>query len=145
MKKKKFKFWYWFYKTLSYIGLFTPLLVLVIMNFDKYFAQNKAGLSVGTGGILAILLGVLLVNVGFKKFNKVFWSTAFLVCVYCLNSVIQDALSITFTFWLGTIIYWLFEMPTNHYKKLLDIYVNEEIRVIARNETSNKDYNILGR
>lgn len=148
MKKKKIRFWYWSFKVLAYIGLFSPLLILIIMNWNKYFVSNKAGLSVGTGGVMAILIGVLLVKVGFKKFNKVFWSTAFLLCVYCLNSVIQDALPITFTFWLGTLIFFIFEMPMNHFKKLLNIYVDEETRVVARDETnkkSQKDYNVIGR
>ena len=144
MSKKNIRFWFVIFTILSWIGMLTPIGIWVGINFNKYIVQ-KSGLSVTTGGILAVLFIVLLLKYGIKKFGKIFWMTMLLVIVYCLDTVIVDALPLTFFTWLGTVIFSVLEMPAKYFKNKLDVYVNEEIRVIARNTTSNVPTKTSGR
>lgn len=136
------------WEVLAWILLFSPLSGVVIKNWNKYFLTNKAGFSVATGGVLAILLVVLLLKYGAKKFGKLFWATALLVCVWSLNSIIQDALVLTLAFWIGACCYSICEFPRNYYKKRLDAWNEEVVKTYAREETKQKittDVNVLGR
>lgn len=133
MSKKKYRKFYFLFLILSWICLFTPILIVIIINWDRYFIQ-KSGWSVGMGGVLAVLLVVLLLKYGSKKFNRIFWSTAFLIVVICLNSIIQDALILSFTFWLGTLLFTILEIPTNYFKKRYDIYNEAITREEAKEE-----------
>lgn len=118
------------------------------MNWDKYFIQ-KSGWSVGMGGVYAVLLVVLLLKYGSKKFNRVFWTTSMLVVVYCLNSIIQDMLLLTFVFWVGTIAFTILEIPTNYFKKRYNIYneamIREQAKEEYRQEKEQEDTDIEGR
>lgn len=135
MSKKKFRKWYFLFLGLAWIGLLAPLSIWVGINFEKYIVQ-KSGFSVTTGGILAVLFVVLLLKYGIKKFGKVFWMTMLLMIVYCLNTIIVDALPLTFFTWLGALLYSVFEVPKNYFKNKLNVYVDEEIRTEARNTTT---------
>jgi hypothetical protein len=134
MSKKKFKKWYLFFLVLAWVGLLTPISVWVGINFDKY-VMNKSGFSVTTGGALAVLFIVLLLKYGIKKFGKVFWMTLLLMIIYCLDTIIADALPLTFFTWIGALLFSLFEMPKNYFKHKLNVYVDEEIREDARKST----------
>lgn len=134
MNKKKFRRWYRFFLGLAWIGLLTPIGIWIGINFDKYIVQ-KSGFSVTTGGALAVLFVVLLLKYGIKKFGKVFWMTLLLAIVYCLDTIISDALPLTFFTWLGAILFSVFEMPKNYFKRKLNVYVDEEIREDARTTT----------
>ena len=37
-------------------------------------------------------------------------------------------------FWIGVTAYSILEIPTNHYKKLVDTWVDEEVRMNVRNK-----------
>lgn len=134
MSKKKFKKWYYLFLGLAWIGLLTPISIWIGINFDKYIVQ-KSGFSVTTGGALAVLFVVLLLKYGIKKFGKVFWMTLLLMIVCCLDTIISDALPLTFFTWLGAILFSVFEMPKNYFKRKLNVYVDEEIREDARTTT----------
>lgn len=144
MNKKSFKSWYIIFSVLAWIGLLAPLGFWIGVNFDKYVVQ-KSGFSVTTGGILAVLFVVLLLKYGIKRFGKVFWMSLLLAIVYCLDTIIVDMLPITFFAWLGALIFSIFELPAKHFKKKLDVYVNEEIRVVARNTATTQNINTNGR
>jgi hypothetical protein len=135
MNKKKFRKWYWIFSILSWISLLTPLAVWIGINFDKYVVQ-KSGFSVTVGGVLAVLSVVLLLKYGIKKFGKVFWMSILLVIIYCLDTIIVDALPITFFTWLGTLLFSILEKPAQYFKEKYNVYVNEEIRVDARNSAT---------
>jgi hypothetical protein len=140
MSKKKFKKWYLIFLILSWIALITPLAVWIGINFDKYVVQ-KSGFSVTIGGVLAVLSVVLLLKYGIKKFGKVFWMSILLAIVYCLDTIITDALPIVFFTWLGVLLFSIIEKPAKYFKNKLDVYVDEEIRVEARNTTTTKTTN----
>lgn len=120
---------------LAYIGLFTPLMILVAINFDKYFITNKSAFSVATGGVLSGIFAILLVKVGFKKLHKAIWATFIVIIIWCFNSIIKDMLPISIAFWIGTMIFSIFEIPGKHYKKMLETWGDEEIRMYVRNES----------
>lgn len=131
---------------IGFICLFTPLIILSIVNFDKWFASNKDAFSVGAGGFLVAIFTVLLVKVGFKKLHKMVWFSFMLLIIFCLNSIIQDALVICFVSWIGVGLFSIFEVPAKHYKRLYLTWTDEEVRVEARkdkitNENVNNDEN----
>jgi hypothetical protein len=141
MNKSKFIKWYLMFITLAWIGLLTPISVWIGINFDKYIIQTS-GLTVTTGGILAVLFIVLLLKFGLKRFGKVFWMTMLLVIVMCLESIIVDALPLTFFTWLGVLIYTILEKPAHYFKNKLTVYTNEEVRVNARVNTTKQETSI---
>lgn len=136
MNKKRIKFLRDLFAIISYALLFLPITVWILLNVDKYFV-HKSGMTVGLGGIMAILFIVLLLKCGFKKFNKAFWVSFLLAIVFCLNTIIVDLLPITFFAWVGVILFAIFEIPMNYYKRKYETYSEEEIRVHVRNEYSD--------
>lgn len=124
------------FTVLAYIGLFLPITIVLIKNFDVYFAENKSAFSVGMGGILAILGVVLLSKYGFKKFNKVFWSTVLWVMVVCLDTILKDAVIIVTAVEIGVVAFVIFEQPMLYFKKRCEIRNNEVDRIIANDEYS---------
>lgn len=144
MSKKSLRTWYWLFAILSWIALLTPISIWIGINFEKYVVQ-KSGVSVTVGGILAVLFVVLLLKYGIKKFGKVFWMSMLLVIVYCLNTIIADMLPLTFFTWLGALMHSVLDIPAKYFKRKLEVYTNEEVRVVARNTTTTEVTNTNGR
>ena len=136
MSNKKLKLLKYLFTTLAYIGLFSPITIVLIKNFDVYFTENKSAFSVGMGGVLAILSIVLLAKYGFKRLNKVFWSTILWVMVICLETILKDAVVIVTAVDIGVVAFVVFEIPMNYFKKRCEIRNNEVDRIIASNEFS---------
>lgn len=116
-----------------YVGLFLPMFILGCVNFDKYFSTNKDSFSVAAGGILMAIFTALLAKIGIKKLHKVISASFVVAIIWCLNSIIKDFLVISCMFWLGIVIYSIFEIPANYYTKLLDTWNDESIRMDVRN------------
>lgn len=144
MNKKSLRTWYWIFAILSWIALLTPIGIWIGINFDKYIVQ-KSGMSVTVGGVLAVLFVVLLIKYGIKKFGKVFWMSLLLVIVYCLDTIIADMLPITFFTWLGALLFSILDLPTKYFKKKLEVYTNEEVRVVARTTAETTQTQTNGR
>lgn len=134
MSNKKLNLLRRLFTCLAYIGLFTPIVVVLIKNFDIYFTENKSAFSVGIGGILLCLGIVLLLKFGFKKVSKVFWSTLFWVIIICLETILKDAVVIATAIEIGVVSFVIFEMPMNYFKKRCEIRRNEVDRIIANQE-----------
>ena len=134
MSNKKLKLFKNLFTALAYIGLFTPITIVLIKNFDIYITENKSAFSVGIGGVLAILSIVLLAKYGFKRLNKVFWSTMLWVIVICLETILKDAVVIVTAVEIGVVAFVIFEMPMNYFKKRCEVRRNEVDRIIANNE-----------
>lgn len=137
LTKRKINTLYFTFLGIAVFGLFLPLLILIIKNWNIYFYQ-KEGLSVAFGGVVALTGIVLLMKFGFKKFNSIFWATLLLVSVYCFNSIITDTLPIVFMIWIGVVWFTIWSIPMKHYKELKDAYKNEEVRTISREVTKEK-------
>lgn len=134
MSSKKLNLLRRLFTCLAYIGLFTPIVVVLIKNFDIYFTENKSAFSVGIGGVLLGLGIVLLLKYGFKTINKVFWSTLFLIIVVCLETILKDAVIIAFAVEIGVVAFVIFEMPMNYFKERCKVRRNEKDRMVANQE-----------
>lgn len=134
MSNKKLSLLRWLFTFAAYIGLFTPIVVILIKNFDIYFTENKSAFSVGIGGILLGLGIILLLKYGFKTINKLFWSTLFLIIVVCLDTILQDAVVIATAIEIGVVAFVIFEMPMNYFKKRCEVRRNEKDRMVANQE-----------
>lgn len=127
------------FKTLMYVGLFTPMFILGCVNFNKYFATNKDSFSVAAGGVLMAIFTVLLAKIGIKKLHKIISASFVVGIIWCLNSIIKDFLTISIMFWLGIAIYSIFEIPNNYYTRLLDTWNDESVRMAVRKTKNNED------
>jgi hypothetical protein len=140
MRKGKLRLLYALFTTLAYGGLFAPITTLLIMNRDVYFIKNESSLSVSLGGILVLLTIVLLMKYGVKKIKPIFWAGILFVITYCLDSIIKDLVSITFFVLIGVSIFTIFQMPMNHFKRLLNSYTDEQVRTYARETTIEQSF-----
>ena len=119
--------------SLTYVGLFLPMFILGCVNFDKYFTTNKDSFSVAAGGFLMIIFSVILIKVGIKKLHRVVTASFIVAIIICLNSIIKDFLVISCMFWIGIVLYSIFEIPATYYTKLLATWDDESIRMDVRN------------
>lgn len=116
---------------LAYFCLFFPTLILVAVRHKQYFVQVN-GFKTTMGFSVAILTIVLLFTVGFKKIGKIIWVTLLLVAVWGLDAIMKDALPLSFTLWLGVILFTIFELPFNYFKKRNSNYVDQMDREEAK-------------
>lgn len=133
MTKKKTRKWYFFFLIISWVVLFMPIGIWIGINFNDYIIQ-KSGITVSIGGVIAGLLVFLLIKYGVGKFHKIVWMSALLLSVFCLDTIIADALPITFFAWLGVLLFSILEIPTKHFKNKLAVYSDEATRTTARKE-----------
>jgi len=131
--KKKYRKFKWLFYSFAWIALFTPLLTLIIVNHKEYLTM-KSGWSLSFGGVLVVLYVVLLLKVGIPKIHKVAWVGMLLVIVVALDKVLDNIQVLTLMAFIGTCGYSIFEIPAKYFAKRLDTYVNEEDRMIAREE-----------
>lgn len=135
----------WFFKILSMIALFLPMVLLVIIRRKVYFVENTNAYSVGIGGIIVIIFTILLCKVGFKKMHPVAWAGFIVAIVQCFYSIIQDIRPISWAFFIGVALYSILSIPTNYYTKILDTWVDEEVRTVVREQKRKTEENIGGR
>lgn len=81
--------------TASVFTVITPLLVTLGINFNEYFIARGAGVQVGFGGALAILLVILLARDKLTAFKGVWgYLVVFLLAVF-LKPIIDDIVLLT--------------------------------------------------
>lgn len=81
--------------TASVFTVITPLLVTLGINFKEYFIARGAGVQVGFGGALAILLVILLARDKLTAFKGVWgYLVVFLLAVF-LKPIIDDIVLLT--------------------------------------------------
>lgn len=140
MSKGNLRLFKWLFGGFAYLSLFLPLICVVILKFDTYFAQ-KSGLSVTLGGVIAIFYVFLLVKVGFKKLNAIFWAGGLWVITYCFESILHDSLRVVTAFLFGVILFKILAIPMNYFARRLESYEDEEIRTHARNNVNQNNGN----
>lgn len=81
--------------TASVLTVITPLLVTLGINFNEYFVARGAGIQVGFGGALALLLIILLAKDKLTVFKGVWgYLVVFLLAVF-LKPIIDDIVLLT--------------------------------------------------
>lgn len=140
MSKGKLRLLYVIFFVLAYGGLFAPITYLLIENWDIYFIKNESAFSVSMGGIFVLLTIIMLIKYGFKKIKPIFWSGMLFIITYCLDSIIKDLVSITFFVLIGVALFTIFQMPMNHFKRLLTSYTDEQTRTFARETVKEKSF-----
>lgn len=122
----------------AYTCLFLPILILCLVNRERYFVMNKGGLSIAFGGILLIIYVVLLAKVGFTKLHQVVRASMMLVIVLCLQTIVNDLVYITLCYWVGVVTFSIFQLPAHRYWEDLKIYRAESVRLEARVDMGKK-------
>lgn len=136
MTKKKISLLFILFAILSYGGLLFPILFYMMKQWDTFFV-HKEGMTVSLGFIIALVMIVLLIRVGFKKIKGIIWATLFMLTITCLNPIIHSLKDISFVFWIGVVIFTIFAIPMNYFKNLLFSYVDEGVRTRSREETKS--------
>lgn len=134
MSKKKISLLFILFAILSYGGLFFPILFYIVKKWDTFFV-HKEGMTVSLGFILCAIMVVLLTRVGFKNIKGIIWATLFMITITCLNPIIAQLKYLSFVFWIGVVVFTIFEMPMSYFKGLLKSYVDEGVRTRSREET----------
>lgn len=134
MKKlnhSKIKIYMIIFLIVAYISLFMPLGILIIAKHNEYFV-NVNGFKVTTGGCLAIVMVALAFSMGFKKLHKTIWATLLLAMVWFTQDILDHATPIIFCFWLGVVLFSIFEIPYSYFKKRFNNYVDQMDREEAK-------------
>lgn len=124
----------WTFKILSFVGLFLPMVLLVLIRRKTYITENPHAWSIGVGGIAIVFFTILLCKVGFKKLHPVAWAIFIVLIIQCFYSIIQDIRPISYVFATGVALYSIFEIPMKYYTRLYGIWTDEEVRMVVRKE-----------
>lgn len=121
MSSKKIRLFKYLFWTLAYLGLFLPICVYIGVNYKDFFTKKET-LSIAVGGIMAIIAIILLIKVGFKKINQVWWAAMLVVISYCLDTVMEHMLYISCMIFIGTLVFAIFKEPAIYFSKRLETF-----------------------
>ena len=138
MSKKQLRFWKYFFELLSYILLFLPLFIICIIYRKEFFTQNVGGITVGLGGSLAVVYVAALVKIGFEKINRVITAGVLVVVMYCLQTILNRGFILSLGVFFGVLAFEILQHPYKYFKRLLDVYVDEEIKEGVRAKANRK-------
>lgn len=138
MSKKQLRFWKYFLGGISYILLFLPLFIICIIYRKEFFTQNVGGFTVGLGGCLAVGYLVVLIKIGFQKINPIISTGMLVVVMYCLQTILNRGFILSLGLFGGVVMFEIIQLPYNHFKKLLEVYVTEEVREGVREKKNRK-------
>lgn len=138
MSKKQLRFWKYFFGGISYILLFLPLFIICIIYRKEFFTQNVGGFTVGLGGCLAVGYIVVLIKIGFQKINPIISTGMLVVVMYCLQTILNRGFILSLGLFGGVVMFEILQLPYNHFKKLLEVYVTEEVRENVREKKDRK-------
>lgn len=138
MNKKQLRLWKYFFGGISYILLFLPLFIICIIYRKEFFTQNVGGFTVGLGGCLAVFYFIIAIKIGLQKINPIITTGVLVVVVYCLQTILNRGFILSLGLFGGVVMFEILQLPYNHFKKLLDVYVSEEVRENVRAKRDRK-------
>ena len=138
MSKKQLRFWKYFFGLLSYILLFLPLFIICIVYRNEFFTKNVGGFTVGLGGILAVIYIVILIKIGFQKINPIISTAVLVLVMYCLQTILSRGFILSIGLFAGVVAFEILRLPYNHFSKLTEAWVTEEVRENVRAKRDRK-------
>lgn len=134
MSSKKIRFFKYLFWILAYLGLFLPLAIYVGINYKVFFTKKEA-IANGIGVALLVIAVVLLIKVGFKKLNGVFWSGMLVAISYCLNTIMSQMFNISCMLFFGVIAFSIFKGPAIYFSKRLETFTR-----VTDSKQAEKEY-----
>lgn len=134
MSSKKIRIFKYLFWILAYVGLFLPISIYVGINYETFFTKKET-LSIAIGGILAVIAVILLVKVGFKKINQVWWSALLVAISYCLDTIMEQMLYISCMIFIGTLAFSIFKEPAIYFSKRLETFTR-----VNDSKTAEQEY-----
>lgn len=138
MSKGKLRFLKYLFLTLAYTCLFLPIFVICIVYREEFFHKNVEGFTVGMGGILAIVYVAILFKIGFKKIHPTISCGILTLVCYCLQTILNRAVVLSIGLTVGVALYSIFMLPEKHFAKMLETYIDEEVREGVRTRVNRK-------
>lgn len=94
-----------------YIGSFTvsllPLLILFIVNWDKYTTSPSDTIKLCIGGIMCLIFAFLILADKLKMPNRIVLCGVLFIIVYLLKAVLEDLLLICAICFISSAVDWL--------------------------------------
>lgn len=116
-------------KVINILVSLLPLIILCIINWNKYFATHKASKFdniIGFGGIIVILVLIILKQTKIFKTFLGWWIIT--IIMYALRFVLQDLVAIMFCASIGmTLSALIFQPVIEKEEKLKDKYETADI------------------
>lgn len=136
MKKNKIKLFLLRY--FGFVFLTLPVIIIFIINWDKYFATTKDSINITVGALIGLIIAIIVL---LGKTNILKGYAGLVVgfaLIYFMNSIIQDLLIIYGAVLIGDTIYRFIFMPL--IKKYSEIckYQNEQYY----KETAKDEYQL---
>lgn len=128
MSKGKLRFLKYLFLTLAYVCLFLPLFIICIVYREEFFHKNVEGFTVGMGGILAVVYFAVLFKVGFKKIHPTVTCGVLILISYCLQTILNRAVVLSIGLFVGVAVYSILMIPEKYFAKMLETYIDEEVR-----------------
>lgn len=129
-----------FLKILNILISLTPLIILCIINWDRYFATHKASKIdniIGFGGIIIILILIILKQTKIFKTFLGWWIIT--IIMFALRYILQDLVAIMFCASIGmTISAVVFQPIIAREEKIKDKKETAEINAGSMEQTINK-------
>lgn len=137
MPSKKIRIFKYLFWTLAFVGLFLPITIYIGVNY-KIFFTKKESISIAVGGSLSFVAIALLIKIGFKKINAVWWAGFLVAIAYCFDSIMEHMLAITCMIFLGTLIFTIFKLPAMYFSKRLETFTRVNDSKQAEKEYEEK-------
>lgn len=140
MAKKSSRARLWLFRILKMIMVILPLVILLIIRFDKYVYSKPAAQGLTIGGCMAV--GVIaLTALGQLKLRGLGWSILFLVMAYFLKSVLDDLLLILLCVVIGQVVSRIFELCEKHEEEQIIIERSAQASAVQTEEIIKKYHN----
>lgn len=136
MKKKNYRLRQVIYTMLSILFVIAPLLILMIIKRDVWFASGGA-VKLGLGFGCAMLFILLILKGVFKNIhttiNTIIWLSALLLLTHLLNAVLQDLFVILICAIIGYVLFIPFDILASINKRKANVMLDEKIVQEVRN------------
>ena len=129
--------------TLSFVALIMPLLILMFIKRNTWFAVEVESTKVSIGFIISLIFVLCLLKGAFKDLDKRFCTIFALgiVCVitWLLETIIKDLTIILIAAIIGYILYLIINSIGKKELNYAKEFTNEKARVEARREARELD------
>lgn len=128
------------YKILELILLLTPMVILFIMRFDKWFIKQEQVnvVNISFGAIMSGIVVFFLLKGYAKKINGIVWCGTLFLTTYLLKTIISDAYMILGASLMGLVMSYPVKLLYLRNKSIAKIVKEEYIKTYARHKAKEE-------
>lgn len=130
---------YYLFSVLKFIGLITPFVILIALNYNEWFKfSESSGYKLSIGMILALVVAFLMAIKRMPKLGPLVWSVILAVLFTLLEPLMKDIKMISWMAVIGTALYSLFDAISKPLRERLSMEVNANINGKVQEEQTNR-------